>query len=619
MTISTQASAITVAGTGSAFTFDFNFVGESASVITVSYIDAAGNQTTLSPSQYTLILNAPDVNQLWGIGGTVTYPLVGSPIALGTSLLIARTLPLTQIVSIQNQGNFYPTVTEQALDVLEMQIQQVSARTGQTRGTWAAGIFYNYGDVVVDGANGDNTGNYYMCAISNTSSVWSTELAAGDWSIVLNLQPIAALASSAASSASSASASATTATTQATSATNSAATATTQAGIATAAASSAQNYAAALNSTSTTPVTIGLGSQAFTTQSSKQYASGEFLTIVSAADVTNYMFGQISSYSGTSLVVNIVAIGGSGTHTDWNISIAGAQGVQGPPGTGNIATGTAGQLSYYATTGNGVSGNINTSITNGGLILGASAHAGSGVQGSLTLSGSTSGSSQIIPAASALAILTLPNGFDTLIAKNTVDVFTNKTYDTAATGNVLKINGTQVTSISGNTSKLTTATGSLTSGNLASFDASGNIKDSGLKSTPNTYQATPANPTGTTNATGVMMGLSGSITPANTGNIMIVISGDAQDSAGNNGTVKIQIRYGTGSAPSNGAALTGSTAGGQPNYLPAGGGSPTPFALNAIVTGLTLGTTYWIDISLSVGSGDTAAVKNISISAFEIK
>jgi len=66
----------------------------------------------------------------------------------------------------------------------------------------------------------------------------------------------------------------------------------------------------------------------------------------------------------------------------------------------------------------------------------------------------------------------------TLTASSTA-TFTNKTYDTAGTGNSFKINGTSITSISGNTAKVATTTGSLTSGHLASFDGSGNIQDGG--------------------------------------------------------------------------------------------------------------------------------------------
>lgn len=131
MTISTSASSVTIAGNGATSTFNFSFIADSASNISVIYTDASGNETTLLSSQYTLSINPPAAGQLWGIGGTVTYPLSGSPIASGTYLTIIRTVPLSQLVTLSNQGAFYPQTVEQALDVLEMQIQQVAAQAGR--------------------------------------------------------------------------------------------------------------------------------------------------------------------------------------------------------------------------------------------------------------------------------------------------------------------------------------------------------------------------------------------------------------------------------------------------------------------------------------------------------
>ena len=73
-----------------------------------------------------------------------------------------------------------------------MEIQQVSARGGSWRGVWATGIVYNYGDIVQDGVNGAYTNNIYVCATANTSGVWATDLANGDWVLVISvatLQP----------------------------------------------------------------------------------------------------------------------------------------------------------------------------------------------------------------------------------------------------------------------------------------------------------------------------------------------------------------------------------------------------------------------------------------------
>ena len=189
-TISTTASQSTVYGTGSQNVFYFNFVPDSVNDIQVIYTNSSGQQTTLLPSQYLVAVNPTPAGQLWSTSFSVTYPLIGSPISTGTSLTVSRILPLIQGTTLSNQGDFSPTVVEQALDTNEMQVQQVSARTGQIRGTWITGASYNFGDIVVDGTAGNNTSNIYVCAISHTSTTWAAELSAGDWSLALNVQSI---------------------------------------------------------------------------------------------------------------------------------------------------------------------------------------------------------------------------------------------------------------------------------------------------------------------------------------------------------------------------------------------------------------------------------------------
>ena len=72
--------------------------------------------------------------------------------------------------------------------------------------------------------------------------------------------------------------------------------------------------------TSTTSVAIGVGSKTFTTQAEKDFVSGNTLIIYSAANQSNFMVGIVTSYTTTSLVINITSVGGTGTFTSWVIS-----------------------------------------------------------------------------------------------------------------------------------------------------------------------------------------------------------------------------------------------------------------------------------------------------------
>ncbi|MDE1868075.1 MAG: hypothetical protein KGI08_10265, partial [Thaumarchaeota archaeon] len=71
--------------------------------------------------------------------------------------------------------------------------------------------------------------------------------------------------------------------------------------------------------------------------------------------------------------------------------------------------------------------------------------------GSVAFNNTTSGTITLSPVTGALGTVTLslPAATDTLIGKATTDTLTNKTLDTAGTGNVLKINGTQVSAVTG--------------------------------------------------------------------------------------------------------------------------------------------------------------------------
>lgn len=82
----------------------------------------------------------------------------------------------------------------------------------------------------------------------------------------------------------------------------------------------ASQYNVATTGTSTSSVLIGTGSKTFTTQSGLGFVVGMTLRIANSS--TNFMTGEVTSYSGTSLVMNITSVGGSGTLASWTISMA---------------------------------------------------------------------------------------------------------------------------------------------------------------------------------------------------------------------------------------------------------------------------------------------------------
>lgn len=120
MTISTTSNTVIAQGNGLTTFFDFTFPVPLASELSVYFTDLNGTITLLSPSSYSTT----------GIGtangGSVTYPLSGSPIPSGTSLTIQRVVPYQQLTDLVNQSGYYPNVVENALDYLTMQTQQLA-------------------------------------------------------------------------------------------------------------------------------------------------------------------------------------------------------------------------------------------------------------------------------------------------------------------------------------------------------------------------------------------------------------------------------------------------------------------------------------------------------------
>lgn len=133
-------------------------------------------------------------------------------------------------------------------------------------------------------------------------------------------------------------------------------------------------------------------------------------------------------------------------------------------------------------------------------------------------------------------------------------------------------------------------------------------------------QGLPSDPSTTTNTTGLMMGLGSTcaITPAYGTKIRISWEGNEFNSASTNSGFTI-MRFGTGSAPANAAAATGTTIGKSTGVFHGNPSSSVSysFSRSGIITGLTPGTAYWFDLQLGVVTSGTVGVSNMSCSINE--
>jgi len=142
--------------------------------------------------------------------------------------------------------------------------------------------------------------------------------------------------------------------------------------------------------------------------------------------------------------------------------------------------------------------------------------------------------------------------------------------------------------------------------------------------TPAATQSSSAAPTAPASTSAFkMQGLAGSITPTHSGTVTITISGTIQNAVTTvNSGIKIQISHGTGTAPSNAGTLAGTQDGQIQTYTlsvaaTAAADVNTPFSITALVTGLTVGTAYWIDLAAesvtTTSSGKLAAVNIVAV------
>ena len=109
-------------------------------------------------------------------------------------------------------------------------------------------------------------------------------------------------------------------------------------------------------------------------------------------------------------------------------------------------------------------------------------------------------------------------------------------------------------------------------------------------------------------------------TPTSTGELLVTIAAAIQVAGVANSQVAAELVYGTGAAPSSGAALVG-TAIGQPSYSYNNTSAVTivPAFFSGMLSGLALGTNYWFDLAFeNQGPAGTVSLYSPSFNVIEL-
>jgi hypothetical protein len=117
--------------------------------------------------------------------------------------------------------------------------------------------------------------------------------------------------------------------------------------------------------TSTSSVAIGTGGKTFTAEADRGFTANQWLRV--SYNASNYMEGTVTSYSGTTLIINVPtgrAIG-SGTYAEWDINIAGDVGPANSLAIGSVTASSPGSAAAAEITGTAPSQTLNLTLPRG--------------------------------------------------------------------------------------------------------------------------------------------------------------------------------------------------------------------------------------------------------------
>lgn len=123
----------------------------------------------------------------------------------------------------------------------------------------------------------------------------------------------------------------------------------------------------------------------------------------------------------------------------------------------------------------------------------------------------------------------------------------------------------------------------------------------------------------TTSTTGIMCGLAvgHAFRPTASGRVLVLIDGTLGNTTGLK-FAQAFLRYGSGTAPAQGAVPVGVIVGGSGLSNGSDPSEVCPLCLVGVVTGLSLSTDYWFDLQILTNTGGTAYIAGVSITAVEL-
>jgi len=114
-----------------------------------------------------------------------------------------------------------------------------------------------------------------------------------------------------------------------------------------------------------------------------------------------------------------------------------------------------------------------------------------------------------------------------------------------------------------------------------------------------------------------MAGLAISFVPTNSKKVLVFAQAQATNATSADGS-GMQIYHGTGTAPNNGDAVTGTADGNFARYDSVSGTEVGMITCVAYISNLTLGTTYWFDLAQNAINGGTSSLTSLNYIITEI-